>query len=82
VGEISTLQPELPWPHLIAGQALLEKGRATEAIAALERSLATNPFDPSVHCALADAYQRLASPPPGATPRRARAERHCRELRQ
>ena len=28
VSELLTLQPELPWPHLIAGQALLEKGQA------------------------------------------------------
>jgi predicted Zn-dependent protease len=83
VSELQALQPELPWPHLIAGQALLEKGRASEAIVALERSLATNPFDPSVHCALAEAYQKL----PGGTaanllPRRHRAERHCKDLRQ
>ena len=46
VAGLQALQPELPWPHLIAGQALLEKGQAKEAIVALERSLGTNPFDP------------------------------------
>jgi tetratricopeptide (TPR) repeat protein len=81
VGELQALQPELPWPHLIAGQALLDKGKPSEAIVALERSLATNPFDPGVHCALAEAYQKLPFVPSNATQRRERAERHCREMR-
>jgi tetratricopeptide (TPR) repeat protein len=83
VGELQAMQPELPWPHLIAGQALLEKGKPSEAIAALTRSLATNPFDPNVHCALAEAYQKLPGGTTGALlTRRTRAERHCREMRQ
>lgn len=81
VSDLETLQPELPWPHLIAGQALLEKGMAKEAIAALEKSLATNPFDPSVHCSLAEAYQKLPTGSPAEDPRRARAERDCRDMR-
>jgi tetratricopeptide (TPR) repeat protein len=81
VAGLQALQPELPWPHLIAGQALLEKGMPKEAIASLERSLGTNPFDPSVHCALADAYQKLPNVPTSAQPRKTRAEKHCRELR-
>jgi tetratricopeptide (TPR) repeat protein len=81
VSGLQALQPELPWPHLIAGQALLEKGMPKEAIASLERSLGTNPFDPSVHCALAEAYQKLPSVPSAALPRKNRAEKHCRELR-
>jgi tetratricopeptide (TPR) repeat protein len=81
VGELLILQPELPWPHLIAGQALLEKGEARAAISALEMSLATNPFDPAVHCSLADAYAKLPGPAATDTARRTRAERHCRELR-
>jgi tetratricopeptide (TPR) repeat protein len=80
VSDLLTLQPELPWPHLIAGQALLEKGQPKAAISALEMSLATNPFDPGVHCSLAEAYAKL-SDPSEASPRRTRAERHCRELR-
>jgi tetratricopeptide (TPR) repeat protein len=76
VADVQNLYPELPWPNLIAGQALLAKGQARPAATALEASLATNPFDPSVHCALADAYQKLGSD----EARRARAERHCREL--
>lgn len=80
VTDVLALYPELPWPHLIAGQAHLAKGDAPRAIAALNSSLAANPFDPSVHCALADAYGKLP-PGPGAPPlRRERAERHCREL--
>jgi tetratricopeptide (TPR) repeat protein len=80
VSDLLTMQPELPWPHLIAGQALLEKGQAKAAISALEMSLATNPFDPGVHCSLAEAYAKLADPAEAAS-RRTRAERHCRELR-
>jgi tetratricopeptide (TPR) repeat protein len=76
VAEVQGLYPELPWPHLIAGQALLAKGQPRPAVTALEASLATNPFDPSVHCALADAYQKIGS----EELRRARAEKHCREL--
>jgi tetratricopeptide (TPR) repeat protein len=76
VSEVQGLYPELPWPHLIAGQALLAKGQPRPAVAALEASLATNPFDPNVHCALADAYQKIGS----EEVRRARAEKHCREL--
>jgi len=51
--------PEVPWPHLIAGQALLAKGDAAAAVAPLLASLAANPFDPSVHCSLAEAYKKL-----------------------
>ena len=80
VSDLLTLQPELPWPHLIAGQALLEKGQPKAAISALEMSLATNPFDPGVHCSLAEAYAKLPDPSEGGS-RRTRAERHCRELR-
>jgi tetratricopeptide (TPR) repeat protein len=91
VDSLRSLQPELPWPHLIAGRALLETGKPTEAIAALERSLGTNPFDPSVHCALAEAYQKAPAAAAGGdkqggqksqltNERRERAERHCKEL--
>jgi tetratricopeptide (TPR) repeat protein len=76
---LRALQPELPWPHFIAGKALLETGHAKEAALALERSLGTNPFDPSVHCTLAEAYEKLPSSPI-VTTRRERAARHCKEL--
>ena len=45
--------PDLPWPSLIAGEALVAKGAPAEALGPLRASLATNPFDPRVHCALA-----------------------------
>jgi predicted Zn-dependent protease len=69
--------PELPWPHLIAGQAALAQGDAAVAAASLLRSLAINPYDPSVHCSLAEAYRRLPDIP---SQDRERAERDCREL--
>jgi len=69
--------PELPWPHLIAGQARLAAGDAKSAAASLLLSLAINPFDPGVHCSLAEAYQRLPDTHPE---KRQRAERDCREL--
>ena len=81
VENLRAMQPELPWPHLIAGQALLETGQPKEAVVALERSLATNPFDPEVHCALAEAYERADTAAAVTEVRRQRAERHCRELR-
>jgi predicted Zn-dependent protease len=69
--------PELPWPHLIAGQAALAQGDAATAATELLRSLAINPYDPSVHCSLAAAYQKLPDTP---ADKRQRAERDCREL--
>jgi tetratricopeptide (TPR) repeat protein len=69
--------PELPWPHLIAGQAALAQGDAAAAAAALLRSLAINPYDPSVHCSLAEAYRRLPDTP---AEKRQRAERDCQQL--
>ncbi len=82
---LRTMQPELPWPHYIAGRALLETGRPADAVVALERSIGTNPFDPGVHCTLAEAYEKLPqdskdSKDPKANTRRERAARHCREL--
>jgi tetratricopeptide (TPR) repeat protein len=77
IGSAEATYPELPWPHLIAGQATLAKGDAKAAIAPLLLSLAVNPYDPSVHCSLAEAYQRLPDAPPDKLKR---AERDCREL--
>jgi Flp pilus assembly protein TadD len=77
VGPAEATYPELPWPHLIAGQAALAKGDAKAAVASLVLSLAINPYDPSVHCSLAEAYQRLPDAP---ADKRQRAERDCREL--
>jgi tetratricopeptide (TPR) repeat protein len=69
--------PELPWPHLIAGQALLGKGDAKAAIGPLLLSVGVNPYDPSVHCSLAEAYKRIPDAP---AEKLKRAERDCREL--
>ncbi len=71
------MYPELPWPHLIAGQALLGKGDAKAAIAPLLLSIAVNPYDPSVHCSLAEAYKRVPNAP---GEKLKRAERDCHEL--
>lgn len=70
--------PELPWPHLIAGQAALARGEPEPAVAALLRAVAINPYDPAVHCSLAEAYKLLPEVP---AERRQRAERDCRLLR-
>ena len=79
VASAQALYPEVPWPHLIAGQALLAKGDAAEAVAPLLASLAANPFDPSVHCSLAEAYKKLPADAVTAS-KRQRAERDCRAL--
>jgi hypothetical protein len=79
VAPVQTLYPEVPWPHLIAGQALLAKGDAAGAVAPLLASLAANPFDPSVHCSLAEAYKKLPADAVTAS-KRQRAERDCRGL--
>ena len=79
VASAQALYPEVPWPNLIAGQALLAKGDAAAAVAPLLASLAANPFDPSVHCSLAEAYKKL--PADAATTNKLqRAERDCRTL--
>lgn len=77
VAPAAATYPELPWPHLIAGQAALAKGDAKAAATALLASLAINPYDPTVHCSLAEAYKRWPEAP---TDKRLRAERDCREL--
>ena len=73
--------PDLPWPHVIAGEAKLAKGAPAEAIVELRAALATNPFDPEVHCTLADAYEKA---PPGraraAADVIAREHQFCKEL--
>jgi tetratricopeptide (TPR) repeat protein len=80
LGGVQTLYPDLPWPNLLAGEALVAKGTPKEALAPLEASLAVNPFDPQVHCTLASAYGKLAPAdrPPAATV--AREQRFCKEL--
>jgi Flp pilus assembly protein TadD len=77
---VQAIYPDLPWPSLIAGEALIAKGTPAEALGPLRASLATNPFDPRVHCALADAYDKLppADRPSPATV--AREQGFCRSL--
>jgi Flp pilus assembly protein TadD len=77
---VQALYPDLPWPALIAGEALVAKGSPAEAVAPLRASLATNPFDPRVHCALAEAYGKLppSDRPPAASI--AREQGFCRSL--
>ena len=80
LGTVQAVYPDLPWPGLIAGQAQLALGDAPAAVTSLRASLATNPFDPRVHCALADAYGRLAAAarPAGAVV--AREQQFCKEM--
>jgi Flp pilus assembly protein TadD len=77
---VQALHPDLPWPNLIAGEALIAKGEPQAAIAPLRASLATNPFDPRVHCALAAAYVDVAAAqrPPAAVI--AREQQFCKSL--
>ena len=80
LGTVQQLYPDLPWPHVIAGEALLAKSDPVGAIAELRAALATNPFDPTIHCSLADAYEKSpagAPPPTGAI---ARERQFCKEL--
>jgi tetratricopeptide (TPR) repeat protein len=80
VAPVQSLYPDLPWPNLIAGEALIARGEPGLALPPLRASLAVNPFDPRVHCALADAYSKL---PPGDHPPAAvvqREHRFCQEL--
>ncbi|HVV17335.1 MAG TPA: tetratricopeptide repeat protein [Polyangia bacterium] len=74
---VQALYPDLPWPHLIAGQAHLAMGDPAGAVDLLRASIAENPFDPRVHCALADAYGRVQTTPAALIQRE---QRFCREL--
>ncbi len=76
LGSVQTVYPDLPWPHLIAGQAHLALGDPAGAVALLRASIAENPFDPRVHCALADAYGRVKA----AADLIQREQRFCKEL--
>jgi tetratricopeptide (TPR) repeat protein len=82
LGPVQTVFPDLPWPRVIAGAALLAKNEPADAIVELRAALATNPFDPEAHCTLADAYEKaqsagLATPGPDVI---AREQRFCKEL--
>jgi predicted Zn-dependent protease len=77
---VQALYPDLPWPNLIAGQAKLALGDAPGAVTSLRASLATNPFDPNVHCALASAYGKLASAERPAAADLSREQQLCKDL--
>jgi Flp pilus assembly protein TadD len=74
------LYPDLPWTNLIAGQAQLTLGDATGAIVSLRASLATNPFDPQVHCALAAAYGKAPVESRPAEALITREQQFCKQL--
>jgi tetratricopeptide (TPR) repeat protein len=80
VAPVQALYPDLPWPNLIAGEALIAKGEPGLALPALRASLAVNPFDPRVHCALADAYAKLPTGDQPPTAVLTREQGFCREL--
>jgi tetratricopeptide (TPR) repeat protein len=80
IAPVQTVHPDLPWPHLIAGEALLAKGAPGEAVTALRASIASNPFDPRVHCALADAYGRLPAAERPAPATISREQQFCKTL--
>src|SRR6267154_4636759 len=80
---IAAVYPDLPWPHVIAGEAKLAKGAPAEAVAELRAAIATNPFDPEAHCSLADAYEKSSrSSVSGGAPADVVAleRRFCKEL--
>ena len=77
---VRTAYPELPWPSLIAGQAMLALGDARGAVSAVRASLATNPFDPAVHCTLAAAYAKLPDPERPAPAQLTRERQLCHDL--
>jgi tetratricopeptide (TPR) repeat protein len=77
LGSVQTVYPDLPWPHLIAGQAHLALGDPAGAVDLLRASIAENPFDPRVHCALADAYGRVNGTPAELL---RREQRFCKDL--
>jgi tetratricopeptide (TPR) repeat protein len=80
LGQVQTLYPDLPWPNLIAGEAQLALGDTPAAIASLRASLATNPFDPRVHCALAAAYGKAAAELRPAEAVITREQQFCKQL--
>jgi len=82
---VAAVYPDLPWPHVIAGEALLAKGAPADAVVELRAALATNPFDPEVHCTLADAYEKAPQSGDASSVRPsadviARERQFCKEL--
>jgi tetratricopeptide (TPR) repeat protein len=75
------IYPDLPWTNLIAGEAELALGDAPAAIVSLRASLATNPFDPQVHCLLAAAYAKTPVERRPAEAAITREQQFCKQLR-
>jgi tetratricopeptide (TPR) repeat protein len=68
-------EPTNPTFRDTRGRIYLKMGRCEDALADLEAALSSSPNNPSVHLALAEAYDRLGNPPLAAEHRRlARAE--------
>lgn len=59
---VRELYPELAGPNATLGGAWLKKGDMGKAAGYLEAAIRTSPFDPAVHCGLAQAYRQLRSP--------------------
>ena len=59
------------------GYSVRTAGDAAQARTALEASLANNPFDPELHCALANTYASLANTDAALATKRDRARRAC-----
>jgi tetratricopeptide (TPR) repeat protein len=77
---VQAIYPDLPWTNLIAGEAQLALGDAPAAIVSLRASLATNPFDPQVHCALAAAYGKTPVDKRPAEAAITREQQFCKQL--
>jgi Flp pilus assembly protein TadD len=68
------LYPDQAGPSATLGEAWLKKGDAGKAQPFLENALSVSPFDPQVHCGLADVYRRRQDA------RAARETETCRAL--
>ena len=56
------LYPDQAAPNATLGEAWLRRGDNKKAAQYLEAALAINPFDPAVHCGLAQAWRRAQRP--------------------
>lgn len=54
--------PDLAGPHVTAGEAALRLGDPTSARSHLLAALRVSPFDPRVHCGLAEVHERFGDP--------------------
>jgi tetratricopeptide (TPR) repeat protein len=75
VAPLTALYPSFTTGFVELGEALTEFEKHDEAIAALERAVALNPFDPAVHCLLERCYRAR-----GRADDAELAAAHCLEL--